>query len=94
MMRIVPTFIVIAVMLGACSQPIVISAPNVVLPFENTDEVKTGTRSDLSFIPPTDPRYSENGAPRAGEVTGESRAGPPWLVGAGRSYAPLPGGRP
>ena len=65
---------------------------NVVPPGANVDQYKNATsaaQSDLSFIPPTDPRYSENGAPRAGEPTGISVAGDPALVGDGRSYAPL-----
>jgi hypothetical protein len=65
------------------------TAPNVVLPFENTEYWKTTNKSDLSFVPPTDPRYSENGAPRVGEPTGESIAGDPALVGVGKSYAPI-----
>ena len=65
---------------------------NVVPPTYNTDQYKSAAdaaRSDLSFIPPTDPRYSENGAPRAGEPTGVSIAGDPRLVGDGMTYAPL-----
>ncbi|MBI3513142.1 MAG: hypothetical protein HY060_03620 [Proteobacteria bacterium] len=65
---------------------------NVVLPFTNTDQYKSAAdaaKSDLSYIAPTDPRYSENGAPRAGEPTGASIAGDPRLVGEGMSYAPL-----
>jgi hypothetical protein len=46
-------------------------------------------RADLSYIPPTDPRYSENGAPRAGEPTGTYIAGDPRLVGDGKTYAPI-----
>jgi hypothetical protein len=68
------------------------STPNVVPPLANRDEYKSATaaaQTDTSFIPPTDPRYSENGAPRAGEPTGESIAGDPALVGDGKSYAPL-----
>ena len=65
---------------------------NVVPPLANTDQYKSAAdaaRADLSFIPPTDPRYSENGAPRAGEPTGISIAGDPRLVGDGMSYAPI-----
>ena len=68
------------------------TAVNVVPPTYNTDQYKSAAeaaQSDLSFIPPTDPRYSENGAPRAGEPTGISMAGDPRLVGDGKSYAPL-----
>ena len=65
---------------------------NVVPPLYNTDKYKSAAdaaRSDLSYIPPTDPRYSENGAPRAGEPTGISIAGDPRLVGDGMTYAPI-----
>jgi hypothetical protein len=65
---------------------------NVVPPGDNVTQYKSAasaSQSDFSFIPPTDPRYSENGAPRAGEPTGVSIGGDPALVGAGRSYAPL-----
>jgi hypothetical protein len=68
------------------------TAVGVVPPGYNTDKYKsaaTAAQSDFSFIPPTDPRYSENGAPRAGEPTGASIAGDPAQVGDGRSYAPL-----
>jgi hypothetical protein len=65
---------------------------NVVPPGYNTDQYKSAAdaaQSDLSFIPPTDPRYSENGAPRAGEPTGINIAGDPRYVGDGKTYAPL-----
>lgn len=79
-------------MLVGCEQPVRLVHPNVVLPFENRLDVHTSNQRDLTFIPPTDPRYAENGAPRAGEVTGGSLAGDPDQVGAGKSYAPVPGG--
>jgi hypothetical protein len=72
------------------------TAVNVVPPFANTDQTKSAAdavRTDTSFIPPTDPRYSETGAPRAGEPTGASISGDPRLLGDGRSYAPVGGGR-
>ena len=72
------------------------SSVNVVLPFTNTDETKSAAdavRTDTSFIPPTDPRYSETGAPRAGEPTGASISGDARTVGEGRGYAPVGGGR-
>jgi hypothetical protein len=72
--------------LGGCT------TTNVVPPGVNRDEYKTGaaaSQSDLSFIPPTDPRYSENGAPRAGEPTGVNIAGDPALIGDGKTYAPI-----
>jgi hypothetical protein len=65
---------------------------NVVPPTYNSAEYKSAAQaaqSDLSYIPPTDPRYSENGAPRAGEPTGISIAGDPRYVGEGKSYAPI-----
>ncbi len=65
---------------------------NVVPPGANTDTYKNAAaaaQSDLSYVPPTDPRYSENGAPRAGEPTGISIAGDPALVGDGKTYAPI-----
>jgi hypothetical protein len=68
------------------------TAVNVVPPTYNTDQYKSAAdaaRSDLSYIPPTDPRYSENGAPRAGEPTGISLAGDPRFVGDGKTYAPI-----
>ena len=65
------------------------------LPFENRLDVHTVTSAphDMTFIPPTDPRYSENGAPRAGQITGGSVAGDPDQVGVGRSYAPVASGK-
>jgi hypothetical protein len=65
---------------------------NVVPPGYNTARYKSAAdavRTDLSFIPPTDPRYSESGAPRAGEPTGVSIAGDPRLVGEGMSYGKI-----
>ncbi len=65
---------------------------NVVPPGYNADQYKSAAdaaRSNLSYVPPTDPRYSENGAPRAGEPTGVSIAGDPRLLGDGRTYAPI-----
>ena len=65
---------------------------NVVPPGYNTDKYKSAAdaaKSDLGFIAPTDPRYSENGAPRAGEPTGIDIAGDPKYVGDGMTYAPL-----
>ena len=67
------------------------STPGVVAPGYNTDQYKSAAdaaRTDTSFIPPTDPRYSENGAPRAGEPTGVSIAGDPRLMN-GATYAPI-----
>jgi hypothetical protein len=81
--------LVLVTVLAGCEQPPKIAAPNIVLPFENRLDVHTTTQRDLTFIPPTDPRYSETGAPRAGEVTGGSTAGYPDQVGVGRSYAPV-----
>ena len=69
---------------------------NIVPPGFNTDQYKSAaqaTQTDTSFIPPTDPRYSENGAPRAGEPTGASLAGDPRVMGEGRSYGPIGSGR-
>ena len=85
-----PSFVILAglaaVTVAGCT------SVNVVPPTYNTDQYKSAAQaaaSDLSYIPPTDPRYSENGAPRAGEPTGISMAGDPRLVGDGKSYAPL-----
>lgn len=78
--------------LTGCEQPPKLAHPDIVLPFENRLDVHTDTRRDLTFIPPTDPRYAENGAPRAGQVTGGSIAGDPDQVGVGKSYAPVPSG--
>jgi len=64
----------------------------VVPPGANTVQYKNATEaahSDLSYIPPCDPRYAENGAPRAGEVTGATIAGDPRLIGECMSYAPI-----
>ncbi|MEJ0070746.1 MAG: hypothetical protein WDO24_20715 [Pseudomonadota bacterium] len=87
MMRLALTAVgLLALGLAACT------TPNVVPPFANTDEYKSAAQaaqSDTSFIPPTDPRYSENGAPRAGEPTGVSVAGDPALIGDGKTYAPI-----
>jgi hypothetical protein len=69
---------------------------NVVPPFYNTEQYKSAAeaaRTDTSFIPPTDPRYSESGAPRAGEPTGATLAGDPRMVGESRSYGPIGSGR-
>ncbi|MBV8169015.1 MAG: hypothetical protein JO021_19630 [Alphaproteobacteria bacterium] len=88
--------IVLVALLGGCEQPPRIVAPTIVLPFENRLDVHTATsaqRGDMTYIPPTDPRYSENGAPRAGQITGGSLAGDPDQVGAGRSYAPVASGK-
>jgi hypothetical protein len=80
-------------LLAGCEQPPKIVAPNIVLPLENRYDVHTTTQRDMTFIPPTDPRYSENGAPRAGEVTGGSIAGDADQVGVGKSYGPIPSSR-
>ncbi len=82
-------------LLAACDQPPKIVAPNIVLPFENRLDVHTNTSTtrDFTYIPPTDPRYSENGAPRAGEIKGGSLSGDPDQVGAGKSYAPVSSGK-
>lgn len=77
---------VLALSAGGCT------AVNVVPPGYNTGQYKTPAdvaATDLSFIPPTDPRYSETGAPHVGEPTGISVAGDPKLVGDGKSYAPI-----
>jgi hypothetical protein len=79
--------------LAGCEHPPKLVHPNIVLPFENRLDVHTSTQRDLTFIPPTDPRYAENGAPRAGAITGGSIAGDPDQVGVGKSYAPIPSGR-
>ncbi|HUA55759.1 MAG TPA: hypothetical protein VMB81_26480 [Candidatus Sulfotelmatobacter sp.] len=68
------------------------STGTVVPPGYNSAEYKgpdAAKQADLSFIPPTDPRYSENGAPRAGEPTGTSIAGDPRLFANGATYAPI-----
>ena len=65
---------------------------NVVPPGYNSADYKGAdavARADFSFIPPTDPRYSENGAPRAGEPTGTNIAGDPKLFANGATYAPI-----
>jgi len=80
------------VALGAAGCTVV----DVVPPFANLDEYKNADQAahtDTRFIPPTDPRYAENGAPRAGEPTGASIAGDPRSLGPGRSYAPIGGAR-
>jgi hypothetical protein len=82
--------VVLVSMVAGCETPVRLVHPNVVLPFENRLDVHTSNQRDLTFIAPTDPRYAENGAPRAGEVTGGSLAGDPDQVGAGKSYAPVP----
>ena len=72
--------------LGACT------TAGVVPPGTNPDTYKSAAaaaQSDTGFIPPTDPRYSENGAPRAGEPTGVNIAGDPRLIGDGKTYAPI-----
>ena len=93
-MRSVAAGVLVALLAG-CEQPPKIAAPNIVLPFENRLDVHTATSAqrDMTFIPPTDPRYSENGAPRAGQITGGSLAGDPDQVGVGRSYAPVASGK-
>ena len=65
---------------------------NVVPPGYNSADYKgadAAAHADFSFIPPTDPRYSENGAPRAGEPTGTNIAGDPRLFANGATYAPI-----
>jgi hypothetical protein len=79
--------------LAGCENPPKLVHPNIVLPFENRLDVHTSTQRDLTFIPPTDPRYAENGAPRAGEITGESLTGAADQIGGGKAYAPIPSGR-
>ena len=82
--------VVSLLMLVGCETPPRLVHPNIVLPFENRLDVHTSNQRDFTFIAPTDPRYADNGAPRAGEVTGGSLAGDPDQVGAGKSYAPVP----
>ena len=83
--------------LGAAGCTMQTAGPGTVVPpGYNTSYYKSAAeaaRSDLSYIPPCDPRYAENGAPRAGEPTGASIAGDPRLVGECMSYAPIYHGR-
>jgi hypothetical protein len=72
--------------------PVQTPVGNVVPPGYNPVEYKSAAdvpRTDLSYIPPFDPRYAENGAPRAGEPTGYYVAGDPRFVGDGMSYSPI-----
>lgn len=92
-MSLRPLAVAALLILVGCETPPKLVHPTIVLPFENRLDVHTTTQRDLTFIPPTDPRYAETGAPRAGETTGESLAGAPDQVGEGRSYKPVFGGR-
>lgn len=87
-----PLVLAALLIVAGCETPPTLVHPNVVLPFENRLDIHTSTKRDFTYIAPTDPRYSENGAPRAGEVTGESLAGGPDQVGVGRSYGPISSG--
>ena len=65
------------------------STANVVPPGSTSDQYKSAAdaaHSNLSFISPNDPRYEENGAPRAGEPAGIYVAGDPSSVAF---YAPI-----
>jgi hypothetical protein len=46
----------------------------------------TGQRGIAPTISPSDPAYSENGAPRAGQPSGTDTAGAPSATG---NYAPI-----